>query len=321
MGMWGEYVPVHERRLQAKKQMEKLQKKGKVIEPISIQGLTIAKQFWGKKWCGHIENFADYSNRLPRGRTYARNGSICHLGIVEGKIEAIVSGSDLYNVSVTIKTLAKEKWDAIKNRCSGMVGSILELLQGEISKNVMEVVVDAKEGLFPLQKEISYKCSCPDWAGMCKHVAAVLYGIGHRLDHRPELLFRLRGVDPQELVSIAVNLAHPETENLLQNDILGELFGIDLEENAPPQISQKPVEKVKPKAAKAKKSKLQFDVNAITSDSVKTLRAKVGLSISDFAYELGVTSASIYRWENTSGILKLQSAPKEALAKFAKKHI
>lgn len=302
MGMWGVYVPVHKRRQQAKKQIEKLQKQGKCIEPVHIEGRSIVKQFWGKKWCGHIENFADYSNRLPRGRTYVRNGSICHLGILEGKIEAIVSGSSLYNVSVQIKTLTKEKWNEIKKRCSGMISSILELLQGKISKNVMEVVTDTKEGLFPLQKEISYSCSCPDWAGMCKHVAAVLYGIGSRLDMRPELLFALRGCDPQELVSVSVNVDTQENEHALKSDNLADLFGIDLETNAEPE------------------PKLQFDSNSITSGTIKMLRKQTGLSTIDFAEALEVTPASIYRWEKTNGLLKLQNNPKKALANLAKKY-
>lgn len=325
MGMWDEYVPVYERRLEAKKQMDKLRKKGKLIEPISLDGRAIAKQFWGKKWCCHIENFADYSNRLPRGRTYVRNGSVCHLEIVEGTIAAIVSGSSLYHVSVKIKTLSKEKWEAIKKRCSGMIGSILELLQGKIAKNVMEVVVDEREGLFPLQKDISYSCDCPDWAGMCKHVAAVLYGIGNRLDQRPELLFRLRGVDPQELVAVSVNLDQATNDNVLQSDNLADLFGIDLEASETPQSGQElSIKNTKLKSAKIKRhqpkihSKIDFDV--ITSNIINALLIETGLSVSDFAYELGITTASIYRWKKTNGPLKLQKEPKEALIKLANKY-
>lgn len=318
MRMWRKYVPVYKRKLQAKKQTENLQKQGKSLEPIVIEGNAIAKQFWGKQWCSHIERFADYSNRLPRGRTYVRNGSVCHLGIVGEQVEAIVSGSFLYNVSVQIKTLAKAKWDAIKQKCGGKVGSILELLQGKISKNVMEIVVDAQEGLFPLEKEISYSCSCPDWAGMCKHVAAVLYGIGNRLDKRPELLFRLRGVDPQELVSLSVNLDHPDKESLLRSDDLAGLFGIDLEVNAASKQSKNPrVKNVK--VGKIKKQRFQFDVNAITGDTIRTIQTKTGLSVADFAEELGVTSASVYRWKKTNEPIKLQRGPKEALARLAKK--
>lgn len=318
MSMWGKYVPVYQRKIQAKKQMDKLKKSGALIEPIEIQGRAIAKEFWGKKWCDHIENYADYENRLPRGRTYVRNGSICHLGIEEGLIDAIVSGSSLYNVSVRIKTLATEKWDAIKKRCGGMVGSILELLQGKISKNVMEVVIDAHQGLFPLHNEISYDCSCPDSAGMCKHVAAVLYGIGNRLDQQPELLFRLRGVNPQELVSLSMNLDHSENENQLQSGNLADLFGIELEV-APPHNETPIIPSTKPKKSEGvKKQKIAFDIQAITGGTIKTLRIKAGLSVANFANVLGVTPVSVYRWEKTSGSLKLHKSPKKALARLAK---
>lgn len=314
MGMWGEYVSVHERRLQAKKQMDKLKKKGKLIEPISLDGKVIAKEFWGKKWCAHIESFADYNNRLPRGRTYVRNGSVCHLGIVEGKIEAIVSGSSLYNVSVQIKTLSKGKWEAIKKQCSGMIGSILELLQGKIAKNIIEVVSDAKKGLFPLKNDISYSCSCPDWAGMCKHVAAVLYGIGSRFDQRPELLFCLRGVDPQELVAMPINLEQTNNDNLLESDNLADLFGIELEPN------ETFIENSKSKTPKTQKQKSSIDFDIITSNTITTLLDGSKLSVNDFAYELGVTPATVYRWKKTSGSLVLKKDPKDALIKLAKKY-
>jgi uncharacterized Zn finger protein len=321
MGMWGPYVPVHERRAKAKKKMDALKKKGQVIEPISIEGRTITREFWGQKWCDHIESFADYDSRLPRGRTYVRNGSVCHLGVAEGEVTAIVSGSSLYNVKVQIKTLAKDKWDAIKKKCSGMIGSMLELLQGKISKNVMEVVVDSGQGLFPLEKEISYSCSCPDWADMCKHVAAVLYGIGSRLDGRPELLFRLRGVDPQEMVSMPMNFAQDNKSDILQTDNLADLFGIDIdmESHIPSKEEAKPaIKKVKTKSAKSKKQKPQFDPDAITAEMVKTLRNRAELTVAQFADRLGATPASIYRWEKAEGILKLQSSLREALISLAK---
>lgn len=239
--MWREYVPVYLRQEKAKKQMDKLRKKGKLIEPIKIEGKLIAKNFWGKKWCAHIENFADFENRLPRGKSYVRNGSVCHLMIKEGEIEAFVSGTSLYTVSINIKTLAKNKWDEIKKRCSGHIGSILELLQGKLSNHVMEIVSDHHAGLLPLSQEISFDCNCPDWAGMCKHVAAVLYGIGSRLDAQPELLFRLRGIDPKELVDMQFKPESKSKANLLKNAELSEVFGISLEKSEEKSLSQKSI--------------------------------------------------------------------------------
>ena len=231
-GEWGRYVPVAERRAKARREMDKLRKKGKDIQPVTIDGRTIARSFWGKGWCDHLESFSDYANRLPRGRTYVRNGSVCHLDIRPGRIEAVVSGSELYNIDIRIKELQAATWASIKNTCSGHIGSMLELLQGKLSDQVMAIVTDRHHGLFPQPGEITLDCSCPDWAGMCKHVAAVLYGVGSRLDSQPELLFLLRDVDAQEL--IAAEMALPDAAvgaagDTLADDQLGAIFGIDLD--------------------------------------------------------------------------------------------
>ena len=197
---WRRYVPVAERRAKARREMNKLRKKGRDIQPIEIAGRAIARSFWGKRWCEHLESFSDYANRLPRGRTYVRNGSVCHLAIRTGRIDAIVSGSELYDVTIRVGKLKAAVWKSVRSRCSGQIGSMLELLQGKLSREVMSVVTDRERGLFPKPGEIRFECSCPDWASMCKHVASVLYGVGSRLDDRPESLFsparrRYRGAD------------------------------------------------------------------------------------------------------------------------------
>ncbi len=260
---WKPYVPVARRRAQAKKKMEALRKKGVDIQPVEIDGRTIARTFWGKAWCEHLEGFSDFSNRLPRGRTYVRNGSVCHLAISEGKIEAKVSGSELYTVTVKIKTLANRKWNDVKQRCSGAIGSLLELLEGRLSDHVMGVVTDRKEGLFPLPGEMSFGCSCPDWAVMCKHVAAVLYGVGNRLDHQPELLFRLRGVDHEELIqsdaeaAVSTATGRGQAKRLDSAD-LADVFGIDLDPGATEAEVQpatpSPAAKSKPRKTAKKKA-------------------------------------------------------------------
>ena len=239
MGFWGRYVPVAERRSKARREMDKLRKKGKDIQPVHLDGRTIARSFWGKGWCDHLESFSDYANRLPRGRTYVRNGSVCHLDIRPGRVEAVVSGSELYQVVIRIKELKATTWTAIKDKCAGHIGAMLELLQGQLSDQVMAIVTNRHHGLFPQPGEIALDCDCPDWAVMCKHVAAVLYGVGSRLDRRPELLFLLRGVDAQELIATEMALpaaAAGAAGDTLADDQLGAIFGIDLdtETDAPP---------------------------------------------------------------------------------------
>jgi len=230
---WRPYVPVWKRRAQAMAKMEKLRKKGVNVQPVRIDGRTIARTFWGQAWCQHLEKFSDFENRLPRGRTYVRNGSVCHLDISKGKVVAKVSGSELYDVEIGITALPAPKWKRIRQSCVGRVGTLLELLQGKLSNEVMQVVTDRDHGLFPLPKEIELDCSCPDWAEMCKHVAAVLYGVGARLDEKPELLFLLRGVDHTELVSAdsartLVTKAPQSSARVLREEQLGEVFGIDV---------------------------------------------------------------------------------------------
>jgi uncharacterized Zn finger protein len=221
---------VAQRRANAAKQTAKLLKKGVAVEPVALDGRRIARTFWGEAWCSHLESFSDFANRLPRGRTYVRNGSVCHLAISKGKIEALVSGSELYTVSIRIGTLPDKGWADIKRRCVGQIASLLDLLKGRLSDGVMSVVTDRQRGLFPQPGEIDLKCSCPDWAVMCKHVAAVLYGIGARLDHAPELLFTLRGVDHAELVQVetAGLTAGKGKGRRLRAENLEEIFGIDL---------------------------------------------------------------------------------------------
>ena len=227
---WRRYVPVAERRARARREMNKLRRKGRDIQPIEIEGRAIARSFWGKRWCEHLESFSDYANRLPRGRTYARNGSVCHLAIRTGRIDAIVSGSELYDVTIRIGKLKAAVWKSVKHRCSGQIGSMLELLQGRLSRQVMSVVTDRERGLFPKPGEIRFDCTCPDWASMCKHVASVFYGVGNRLDDRPESLFLLRGVDTEELIATEMVLpGDAGTDDVLADDALAGIFGIDLD--------------------------------------------------------------------------------------------
>jgi uncharacterized Zn finger protein len=248
---------VAERRRNAGKEMDKLRKKGVDIQPISIEGTKIAKSFWGKGWCDHLESFSDYSNRLPRGRTYVRNGSVCHLAISPGLVEAFVSGSELYKVKITISELATPKWNALKKQCQGQIGSLLELLQGKLSESILKVVTDRKQGLFPQPGEIKLACSCPDWATMCKHVAAVLYGVGSRLDHQPELLFLLRGVDHEELIVADAESAIDSTLQTaggkqLDSHELADIFGIDLAQAAEDPSKAAPKKSKKSTRGKAK---------------------------------------------------------------------
>ncbi|MDR1395887.1 MAG: SWIM zinc finger family protein, partial [Deltaproteobacteria bacterium] len=225
------YVPVHQRRAKAKRLAGELAKEGQILQPVRISGRKVAESFWGQRWCSHFDGMADFANRLPRGRSYVMNDAVTHLEISEGRISALVSGSDMYKVEMTVKPLPPEKWENIKTLCRGRITALVDLLCGRISEDVMSVVSHPQEGLFPLAREITYNCSCPDWASLCKHVAAVFYGVGNRLDSSPELLFLLRGVDPAELLEAGMEHLSQEgaSEGSLAGVDLGAMFGVDLE--------------------------------------------------------------------------------------------
>lgn len=230
---WAPYVPVAERRRKAMQKIEKMKKKGREISPVENVGRTIANTFWGKAWCDNLEAYSNYANRLPRGRTYVRNGSVVDLQLREGQVEAIVSGSDLYTVKIDIRRLKTDTWKAIQKECAGKIASLVDLLSGRLAGPVMEIVTKKQTGLFPTPQEMSFSCSCPDWASMCKHVAAVLYGVGARLDHKPELLFGLRGVNHVDLIyapsEIRTAVSDGVKEKMIAEDQLSEIFGIDID--------------------------------------------------------------------------------------------
>jgi uncharacterized Zn finger protein len=232
---WPAYVSVGEQRQRAQKELAKLRKRGRKVAPVVVEGRKIAKSFWGQSWCSNLERYSDFASRLPRGRSYVCNGLVIDLQIAKGKIAATVSGSELYDVAITIAPVADKRWRAICSDCSGSIGSLVELLQGRLAKSVMDRVCQKGDGLFPAPGEIKLSCSCPDAARMCKHVAAALYGVGARLDEAPRLIFVLRGVDEGELLAgagkdLAISKPAPSATKVLADDDVAALFGLDMAE-------------------------------------------------------------------------------------------
>ena len=261
------YVPVAERRRKAEAHAKKLAGKGQVLAPIKLEGRTIVSTYWGKAWCDNLEAYSDFANRLPRGRTYVRNGSVIDLQISAGKITAMVYGSELYKINIKIEPLAAARWKAFKAGAADKVTNLLDLLQGRLSKEILSEISAKGSGLFPAPKEISMTCSCPDGAYMCKHIAAALYGVGARLDSQPELFFTLRGVDMQELIAAASESATaPLTAKgklkkgkaVLAEADLSALFGVEIEPStakvAPKRKRVTPAKKVPGKPKKATRS-------------------------------------------------------------------
>ncbi|MFM7056703.1 MAG: SWIM zinc finger family protein [Planctomycetota bacterium] len=208
--------------------------KGRSPQPVTVSGYTIASTFWGKAWCDHLETWKDYDNRLPRGKTYLRNGSVVDLFVSKLRVEAIVAGSEPYRITITFTPLPDARWKKLRSECTASINSLLDLLAGKFSKGIMELLTSTRTGLFPAAGDLKMSCDCPDSSRCCKHLAAVFYAIGAKLDHHPELLFVLRGVDHQELVAHATSAENLDRElksagtSELQTDDLAQLFGIEL---------------------------------------------------------------------------------------------
>lgn len=230
---------------------------GRAPTPVRGEGRRLSCTFWGRAWCENLERYRDFANRLPRGRTYLRKGAVVDLAIERGRITALVMGTSLYRVSVRIAEVRAARWSALRGRCEGQLSSLIELLEGRVGKDVMAAVTEPKGGLFPEPREIELSCSCPDWATMCKHVAAVLYGVGVRLDEQPRLLFELRGVDPVQMIGAPKRVVGPAAGGRRLDGGLSEIFGVTIDEGAPPlatKAARKPAT-VKPTTTAARTAK------------------------------------------------------------------
>ena len=257
-GGWAPYVSVAERRKKAEREIARRRKAGQPSAPVIVEGRTIAKTFWGKAWCENLERYRDFDSRLPRGRSYVRNRAVLDLQIKPLAVKALVSGSEIYEVTIGVAAVSKSKWQSICRDCAGGIDSLVELLQGRLSTSVMERICRQNQGLFPRPPEIKLSCSCPDYASMCKHVAAVLYGIGTRLDEEPELLFRLRAVDEKDLLAnlgaTTSRSATPAAGKVLAADDVSALFGLEMADDSPPAAS-KAATRAQPKAKTKTKTK------------------------------------------------------------------
>lgn len=228
----GRYVSAEEKRAKAMKSLAKLQKKNADLAPVTIEGRSIATSWWGKAWMANLERYADYSNRIGRGKTYVRSGAVLDLKIQKATVNALVQGSRAkpYEVAIRIDPISEEAWQNIQKLTGDRIASLEDLLAGKFPKELETLFFDSSASLFPTPREIDFACSCPDWASMCKHVAAVLYGIANRLDEDPMLFFTLRGRDGQELIRkgmehsiqrMLINAREPSQREIPQEEIEG----------------------------------------------------------------------------------------------------
>ncbi|MGG5890772.1 SWIM zinc finger family protein [Falsiroseomonas sp. HC035] len=309
---WAPYVTVAERRRQAESLTARLRKQGRQLAPVILAGRSIATTFWGKAWGSNLEAYRDYENRLPRGRSYVRNGSVIDLQITPGEVRALVNGSDLYETKVTICPLEQSAWRRLCVDCAGRIDSLVELLQGRFSKPVMERLCRQDAGLFPSPAEIRFTCSCPDHASMCKHVAAVLYAVGARLDVQPDLLFRLRAVDGAELIAGAaadmpLAAAAPTAGRVLQDGDLAALFAIDIVQ--PPEPGTDSAVPAAKSAARQSRARSPAEGPARAANTTTAGKAKAAASARRVGAKTGKTRGSTAAKPARKAVSKSQAAP------------
>ena len=229
------YVSVAEKRAKAQRKLKQYRKKNPDIKPVIVQGNKLVKTWWGQAWNKNLEKYADYESRIGRGRSYIRNGFVIDLQINKGKATSLVMGTSTapYRVEIKIKQLEKYVWNNIKKECAEEIESLQELIEGKFPKALMEIFTAKGKGLFPAPQEISFNCSCPDWAAMCKHTAAALYGIGTRLDKDPKLFFTLRNIEMNDLIHKAVKdksksmlkKARTKSSRVIDDNDIAQIFG------------------------------------------------------------------------------------------------
>ncbi|MBE0564700.1 MAG: SWIM zinc finger family protein [Krumholzibacteria bacterium] len=314
---------VAERRAANEKMLRDLRKAGRDLRPVA-PGQSAPRSVWGRRWCEHFDLFADFRNRLARGRSYVRHGAVLHLELTEGSIVALVAGTDLYEVEIMVAPLPAARHRRIRDACAGRIDSLLELLAGRLDAAVMGQVTDPNDGLMPRGQDLELTCTCPDWAVMCKHVVAAITAVGLRLDEEPDLLFRLRGIEPQELVgggALVVPVASADDGTALADEDLAGIFGIEVDlapvappaeepaaPNKAPRSRRKPAEAPSPRGARAFRP---------TGALIRGLRADFGLEVAELADVLDVSVATIYRWERADGPLVPRGRAGEALRRLA----
>ena len=310
------YVSAAEKQRRSEKQAAALAKKeGEPLQPVCVCGRLMAKSFWGRAWCKNIESYQDYANRLPRGRSYVRNGSLLDLRISPGKVRAMVEGSSCkpHEINIDIKPLNAGRWEVIKQKCLGKISSLLELVQGKLPEDIIEQFCDRKNGLFPAPDEIKTSCSCPDWAQLCKHIAAVLYGIGARLDQEPRLFFTLRGVQESDLLGAqSVDSLTQGIDSEIDQNSLESVFGLELDsidealnstgqkEKMPAQpepAKSRPAKAAKPAKSRSAKAAKPALLEHWTAAQVASLRQSLGLTQGGLGSLIGVSAAQVSNWE------------------------
>jgi uncharacterized Zn finger protein len=181
-------------------------------KPIEVKGGIKAKSkrgsftqsWWAKRWIKILESF-NMGARLGRGKSYARKGQVTSIKIDAGLVRAKVQGSKPrpYEVTIKVRTLTGSEWELLAEKLALRPIFAAKLLAGEMPEDIDSAFKEIGLSLFPeTLDDLDTDCSCPDWSNPCKHIAAVYYLIGEEFDRDPFLIFKLRGVDMDDFMSI-----------------------------------------------------------------------------------------------------------------------
>jgi uncharacterized Zn finger protein len=300
-GRYPKYVSVGQKMAKAEKKLKQLRKKMPGIRPVNLSGSSLARTWWAKSWNNNLERYADYDNRIGRGRSYLRHRAVLDLQISPGKVTALVMGSvaNPYEIKITVQPVPPKHWQTIKKQCQGHLKSLQDLLAGTFPKTLAEIFFIQDQGLFPTPKDIRFHCSCPDSASMCKHIAATLYGIGARFDEDPSLFFTLRGVDTGDLIADAVqgstdellNKTRKKTARVIDDADLSDLFGIDMD----PQPDFTGKNTAQPVHTTAKHKNISQSPQSATARVAAIIVAESsGVTIADLVTKTGYPKSKLY---------------------------
>lgn len=209
----------------ARQQLAALKAAGEELSPVVGTSRKLAAHFWGSAWMKHLALCESGGWSLAPGRSLLRHGCVLDLRLDQGCIRARVMEERLHEVTVNIDPLDGERLEELRAMCSGRIASLVPLLEGALDDALLATLCDPETGLLPDPGAWHMSCTCPDWSEPCPHAAAAIYAAGILIDAEPTLLFRLRQLEPRDLLRPPSEHA-PEAEFDL--DELARTFHIDL---------------------------------------------------------------------------------------------
>lgn len=223
-------MPVARLATLAAERLRELQSNGAELCPVVNKSRKLATNYWGAAWMRHLARCEAGGLNLAPGRSLLRHGSVLDLRLSQGKIAALVSADELYEVELSITPLDDERLEHLKKACYGNIASCVALLEGKVDADVLNMLCADETGVLPEPADWHMYCSCTDWSEPCAHAAAAVYAAGCLIDAEPGLLFTLRGIDVSALLPSEQPL-QLASDASFDAAALSATFGIDIDVN------------------------------------------------------------------------------------------